>query len=386
MEWELVRPPPSSSNGRALRWKEGGVKVELLVDYFPANSPLAKCLILTHCHEDHRRGIELAMRADPERTLYCTELTKVLLLAREPAMRALADRITVLPTPHEDDHECDADAGALTVLVDRTTSSTAQLRAIPAGHCAGSAAVLVSAAFGVALFTGDLRWDDALLPAASPDDASALFEEPPSSLRGWGAGRVAAHWQRAAAEDEALPARLLELLPEHLDLLVLDTTCADLPLARLGLPSRERAIMLAVERAVSHAESTPLCQRIWVDVSTLGQVGAHVRESGRALCSCGDSASDARSPPSACMAFIAHPPFPLPPPCPPAHLPPSLSLSPGASHRTPRSRCSEPSRTPSTPTTAESSACPTPRTTLSVRARRAFASSGTALRTCARIS
>jgi hypothetical protein len=280
MSWELVRPP-SGSNGRAICWTELGEDVEVLVDYFPPlpHFARARCLVLTHCHEDHRRGVEVALAERPGATLYCTALTRVLLLARLPALHAHAHRFAELPLPTDDPDE---PLPPPVVALVGTAQRCAQLCAIDAGHCAGAACVRVEASFGVALFTGDVRWDD-----VSPDPL-AVGDGDGDGVGGCGepAGRAQQLVGGGGGAGEA----------RRLDLLVVDTTCCG-ALAALQLPTRAESIEIAAAAAAAHARATSGCQRVWVDASCLGQEpllrGVAAALDGRARIVCAPRPDDA---------------------------------------------------------------------------------------------
>ncbi|KAJ1619941.1 hypothetical protein T492DRAFT_1150535 [Pavlovales sp. CCMP2436] len=146
---------------------------------------------------DHRRGLEAVLLGSPERTIYCTALTRALLLARIPRLRAAEGRIVELPTVRapegcDNDGEVSQTSDAQTLVEVGSDGRRALLTAYDAGHCAGSVAIKVEAEFGVALFTGmescDFRWDDGVgLPPSGrflniPPQLRALGENSPPDL------------------------------------------------------------------------------------------------------------------------------------------------------------------------------------------------------------
>ncbi|KAG8471276.1 hypothetical protein KFE25_009697 [Diacronema lutheri] len=319
--WALVRARDGASNGRALRWTESGEDVEILVDYFPP-AGRARCLVLTHCHEDHRRGLEALMLPPPaggpeqsecqrNRVLYCTALTRTLLLARAPVLKAVAERIVALPacmagggsdgsSSEGEDGTVEGDEAAPMAMSVSVGSGgrCATLTAYDAGHCAGSAAVRIEASFGAALFSGDFRWDDppreraaAPLPGAHTQRSTARCAPRAAPARcelcGDGDECTIERCARLAGVPRALRARArggggggAQGPPPcaspgapraALDLLVLDTTCATAELRALPLPSRALALKRAAARAAAYGNAREGSARVWVDVSTLGQ-------------------------------------------------------------------------------------------------------------------
>lgn len=424
---ELVRAEDRSSNGRAIRWEEANEQVEVLVDYFPppprpgtATARELRCAVLTHCHEDHRRGIEAFMLPESERLLYCTALTRVLLLARVPLLSRpdVAARIIQLPTclgaRIDAEDAGDEDEVSVDVQVGRSAGCRARLTAYEAGHCPGSAAIKIEASFGVAFFSGDFRWDDFPLPALpappAPWPSATAVVSPavpalPEALRavlattqdpcGCGGCRGHAPYEPlACALVRGLPRPLLnahsipeptagaavpmpssqpeadsqadsigtQAAPSPLDALILDTTCATSELASLEMPPRSLALASAAQHALRFARTSCAAAKVWVDVSTLGQVRAVAARARarlvQACCSVFARPWGMRLPPPACLPCLRclPPALPCPPTCPPLSSLPRPS-SACAAHRPPHGERARPVPAPLAPPPQEPLLC-----------------------------
>ena len=108
----------------------------------------------THAHADHVVGLDRRDWA-PSRAgakIYCTETTREVLVRRRPKLARFARALTA-NEPHA-------------IRVTPTTTITVTL--LDAGHCPGSAMVLIEGECGRVLHTGDFRREDVQTRDALP--------------------------------------------------------------------------------------------------------------------------------------------------------------------------------------------------------------------------
>ena len=108
---------------------------------------------LTHMHQDHLRGLrEDTFENDNNGRIYCTEITKILLVKRFPRLES---KVKVL--------EFDSVEVVEVVSASKNTKEE-DLRfnvyCLDAGHCPGSAMFVFEGTFGKVLHTGDFRRED----------------------------------------------------------------------------------------------------------------------------------------------------------------------------------------------------------------------------------
>ena len=123
---------------------------ELSLDRFDGINLSSAAYFLSHCHADHMVGLEsheLSKRFldCPDIKLYCSTVTASLLLAI-PRFTHLRAFIEELPMDQE------------TAIHIPFSNSYISVTLIPAGHCPGSAMILVHGDNGTILYTGDFRF------------------------------------------------------------------------------------------------------------------------------------------------------------------------------------------------------------------------------------
>jgi DNA cross-link repair 1B protein len=208
------------------------------VDYWGRN-PCVGAVFLTHAHADHLCGLSEAWEPDG-RTVYCSSVTKALLLRKFPGLATRRDvRIETLAP----------NASVVLRLPDRSSASTRTpkrqttvaetllpndsmnddveghendelltVTALDAGHCPGSVAFLFEGKCGRVFHTGDWRREDWCGKASTPFGYDTLTNQPRRPLND--------EKRRASstASTAALP-RCLTRAP--LDLVLLDNTYGD---------------------------------------------------------------------------------------------------------------------------------------------------------------
>ena len=107
---------------------------------------------LTHAHQDHLRGLREDMfENDANGRIYCTEITKVLLVKRYPRLES---KVKVL----------EFDSVEVVRVGSKKNNSGEDVRfnvyTLDAGHCPGSAMFVFEGTFGKVLHTGDFRRED----------------------------------------------------------------------------------------------------------------------------------------------------------------------------------------------------------------------------------
>ena len=207
------------------------------VDYWGRN-PCVGAVFLTHAHADHLCGLSEAWEPDG-RTVYCSSVTKAMLLRKFPGLATRRDvRIETLAP----------NASVVLRLPDRSSASTRTpkrqttvaetllpndsvnddveghendelltVTALDAGHCPGSVAFLFEGACGRVFHTGDWRREDWCGKASTPFGYDTLTNQPerPNEKKHRGSGVV---------KNPTLP-RCLTRAP--LDLVLLDNTYGD---------------------------------------------------------------------------------------------------------------------------------------------------------------
>ena len=206
------------------------------VDYWGRN-PCVGAVFLTHAHADHLCGLSEAWEPDG-RTVYCSSVTKAMLLRKFPGLATRRDvRIETLAP----------NASVVLRLPDRSSNSTRTpkrqttvaetllpvdsmnddveghendelltVTALDAGHCPGSVAFLFEGACGRVFHTGDWRREDWCGKASTPFGyAETNQPQRPNEKKHRGSG---------VAKNAALP-RCLTRAP--LDLVLLDNTYGD---------------------------------------------------------------------------------------------------------------------------------------------------------------
>jgi DNA cross-link repair 1B protein len=217
------------------------------VDYWGRN-PCVGAVFLTHAHADHLCGLSEAWEPDG-RTVYCSSVTKAMLLRKFPGLATRRDvRIETLAP----------NASVVLRLPDRSSNSTRTpkrqttvaetllpvdsmnddveghendelltVTALDAGHCPGSVAFLFEGACGRVFHTGDWRREDWCGKASTPFGyAETNQPQRPNEKKHRGSG---------VAKNAALP-RCLTRAP--LDLVLLDNTYGD---PSYVFPSRHEA-------------------------------------------------------------------------------------------------------------------------------------------------
>ncbi|XP_005097870.1 protein artemis isoform X2 [Aplysia californica] len=129
---------------------------EIAIDRFDGGNLRCTAFFLSHCHKDHMVGLSNPAFLDRLSSrknifLYCTEVTKLLLLADEE-FRCLKNYIQVLQVGFSQP-----------VTVQGINSSEddyiINVTPISAGHCLGSVMFLFEGHQGTSLYTGDFRWE-----------------------------------------------------------------------------------------------------------------------------------------------------------------------------------------------------------------------------------
>ena len=234
----------------------------------PIFSNSSGAYFLTHAHADHLVG--LSNRWDPRgRAIYCSAVTKALLLRKFPKLATRADvrvvavapnRASVIPLPPATSNspssaaESIADALLPAPRV-ATDPELLTVTALDAGHCPGSVGFLFEGACGRIFHTGDFRREDwcgrgrALGYAAASDDAlgRARPRAPPQTL--------------TLNPEEPLPECLTRA---PLDLLLLDNTYAH---PEYAFPTRAEAAAEVV-RLVTDVYPN---RDVYVGVDSLGK-------------------------------------------------------------------------------------------------------------------
>lgn len=235
----------------------------------PPSSPTdSGAYFLTHAHADHLVG--LSNRWDPRgRAIYCSAVTKALLLRKFPKLATRADvrvvavapnRATVIPLPPATSNAPSSAAESIAdaLLPAPRVAADPELltvTALDAGHCPGSVGFLFEGACGRIFHTGDFRREDwcgrgrALGYAAASDDVL---------------GRA-----RPGAPPQTLTLHPEEPLPEcltraPLDLLLLDNTYAH---PEYAFPTRAEAAAEVV-RLVTDVYPN---RDVYVGVDSLGK-------------------------------------------------------------------------------------------------------------------
>ncbi|RUS74132.1 hypothetical protein EGW08_018112, partial [Elysia chlorotica] len=128
----------------------------ICIDRFDGTNLKCTAFFLSHCHKDHMTGLddqkfETALKSRSDVFLYCSEITRLLLLA-DKEYKPLGESIRVLevgtrhvikiPNDHVDRGGCEV---AITL--------------ISAGHCPGSVMFLFEGDSSTCLYTGDFRWE-----------------------------------------------------------------------------------------------------------------------------------------------------------------------------------------------------------------------------------
>ena len=130
---------------------------------FAARNRLCKNLVyfLSHFHADHYRGLSEAFDGGP---IYCTAATKVMVEQRFPRLR-----VAVETRAYNEEFE---------VALNAAEGITARVTFLDANHILGSAMLLFRGDFGTVLYTGDMRFHDALprrwTGLCGPDGALAV--------------------------------------------------------------------------------------------------------------------------------------------------------------------------------------------------------------------
>lgn len=128
-----------------------GPPIPFPVDCFP---PGSRTFFLTHAHKDHLGDVRAGTHITGAfGTVYCTEVTQLLVLARFPALARRASLAWVLLDYHEP------------VRVVGDGGENARVTALDAGHCAGSAMFLFDTDAGNVLHTGDARLTEEVVDA-----------------------------------------------------------------------------------------------------------------------------------------------------------------------------------------------------------------------------
>ncbi|XP_071155686.1 protein artemis-like [Mytilus edulis] len=127
----------------------------LSIDRFDGRNLKSKCFFLSHIHEDHTVGLDRPtflemLQASSDVFLYCSEVTKLLLLEK-PKYSHLEHYVKVLPidVPNK-------------VSIPQQGSckiGSVEVTLINASHCPGSVMFLFDGQEGICLYTGDFRWD-----------------------------------------------------------------------------------------------------------------------------------------------------------------------------------------------------------------------------------
>ena len=229
---------------------------------------LSGAYFLTHAHADHLVG--LSNRWDPRgRAIYCSAVTKALLLRKFPKLASRADvrvvavapnRACVIPLPEATSNaspsaaESIADAllPAPRVAPDRELLT---VTALDAGHCPGSVGFLFEGACGRIFHTGDFRREDWCGRGSALGYEAARRDEP----------RRPDARARPDPPTISIPDRLPECLTRApLDLLLLDNTYAH---PEYAFPTRAEAAAEVV-RLVTEVYPN---RDVYVGVDSLGK-------------------------------------------------------------------------------------------------------------------
>lgn len=125
---------------------DDGGEVGFRVDIFRKIPASITIIFLTHFHADHYDGIEDALTTRYDITVFCTEITRKLVLSK---FRISHDQVQPL-------HMCEP-RFITSPLISEAASFT--VTALPANHCPGSAALLFEFSNGARwLHTGDFRY------------------------------------------------------------------------------------------------------------------------------------------------------------------------------------------------------------------------------------
>ncbi|XP_041349574.1 uncharacterized protein DDB_G0290685-like [Gigantopelta aegis] len=128
---------------------------QLSIDRFDGQNLKSTAFFLSHCHKDHMTGLDSPsfierLRSRTDVFLYCTEISKILLLA-ETVYRPLEKYIKVMTS-----EECER----ISVPDPASCRSTEiVVTPLPALHCPGSVMFLFEGDEGTVLYTGDFRWE-----------------------------------------------------------------------------------------------------------------------------------------------------------------------------------------------------------------------------------
>ena len=161
--------PPDAGNAKktssallsecALRFFAG---FEIFVDTWKkktnVNARTTTFYFLTHAHQDHLRGLREDMfENDANGRIYCTEITKVLLVKRYPRLESKVkvlefDSVEVVRVGSRNGDDGENNNSGEDVRFNVYT--------LDAGHCPGSAMFVFEGTFGKVLHTGDFRRED----------------------------------------------------------------------------------------------------------------------------------------------------------------------------------------------------------------------------------
>ena len=118
------------------------------VDSFHGIPPDVKVVFLTHFHADHYNGIEDALGRRGDVTVFCTEITRTLVLAK-------------FHVPHEQVQPLQMCEPRLITPPTAGECASFTVTPLPANHCPGSAALLFEFSNGARwLHTGDFRYTE----------------------------------------------------------------------------------------------------------------------------------------------------------------------------------------------------------------------------------
>ncbi|GFN88879.1 protein artemis [Plakobranchus ocellatus] len=133
-----------------------GLYTNICIDRFDGINLRCTAFFLSHCHKDHMTGLddkkfETVLRARSGVFLYCSEITRLLLLADEEykplekfikVLHVGATHFIKIPPDQVERGECNV-----------------YVTPISAGHCPGSVMFLFEGSQGTCLYTGDFRWE-----------------------------------------------------------------------------------------------------------------------------------------------------------------------------------------------------------------------------------
>jgi len=160
-------PAPAAGNAKtssallsecALRFAGFEIFVDTWKKKTNVNARTTTFYFLTHAHQDHLRGLrEDVFENDANGRIYCTEITKVLLVKRYPRLES---KVKVL----EFDSVEVVRVGSRNGDDGENNNSGEDMRfnvyTLDAGHCPGSAMFVFEGKFGKVLHTGDFRRED----------------------------------------------------------------------------------------------------------------------------------------------------------------------------------------------------------------------------------